>query len=155
MPRGEEKDGHDYFFLKPEEFEFRVNNGDFVEWEEVYPGLCYGTLKSEVARIWSEGKVIAFDIDVCGGVNLKQLYGKQALSIFVSPPSIEVLRQRLESRGTDTPEAIRRRIGKAEEEMAFAAQFDVVIINDNLEQAKAEVEMVIADFLNDNKAETA
>jgi len=153
--RGQEKHGHDYFFLTPEEFKLRVNNGDFVEWEEVYPGLCYGTLKSEVARIWSEGKVIAFDIDVCGGVNLKRLYGEQALSIFVSPPSIEVLRQRLESRGTDTPEAIQYRIAKAEEELAFAPQFDVVIINDNLEQAKAEIETIVTDFLNDNNVETA
>ncbi|MCL2097679.1 MAG: guanylate kinase [Bacteroidales bacterium] len=154
-PRGEEKNGRDYFFLTPEEFELRVNRGDFVEWEEVYSGLCYGTLSSEVERIWSEGKVIAFDIDVCGGVNLKRLYGKQALSIFVSPPSIEVLRQRLESRGTDTSEAIQRRLGKAEEELAFAAQFDRVIVNDKLEQAKAEVDMIITDFLNNNKAETA
>ena len=149
-PRGEEKDGYDYFFLSPEEFKARVDRGEFVEWEEVYPGLCYGTLKSEVERIWAKGNVIAFDIDVCGGVNLKQLYGEQALSIFVRPPSIKVLKQRLEARGTDTPEAIRRRLGKAEEEMAFAAKFDVVIINDNLNQAKAEVELVMTNFLKDN-----
>lgn len=150
-PRGEEREGCDYFFLSPEEFAAKVKKGDFVEWEEVYPGLCYGTLKSEVERIWAEGKVIAFDIDVCGGVNLKELYGAQALSIFVTPPSIEILQQRLEMRGTDTPEAIRRRIGKAEEELAFAAKFDVVIINDSLEQAKAEVELVVANFISDNK----
>ena len=154
-PRGKEQEGHDYFFLTPEEFTARAAKGDFVEWEEVYPGLCYGTLKSEVERIWSKGNVIAFDIDVCGGVTLKQLYGEQALSIFVCPPSIEILKHRLETRGTDTPEAILRRIGKAEEEMAFATKFDVVIINDNLKQAKAEVELVVNNFLNDNKAETA
>jgi len=153
-PRGEEKDGYDYFFLSPEEFKARVDRGDFIEWEEVYPGLCYGTLKSEVERIWAEGKVIAFDIDVCGGVNLKQLYGAQALSIFVSPPSIKVLKQRLEARGTETSEAIRRRIAKAEEEMAFADKFDVVIINDNLNQATVEVEAIVADFLNNNKVKT-
>jgi guanylate kinase len=118
-----------------------------VEWEEVYPGICYGTLKSEIERIWADGKVIAFDIDVCGGVSLKQLFGAQALSIFVSPPSIEALHQRLKGRGTDTPEAIQRRLGKAEEELAFATKFDVVIINDNLEQAKAEIELIINNFL--------
>jgi len=149
-PRGEEKDGQDYFFMTPEEFKARVDKGDFVEWEEVYLGHCYGTLKSEVERIWAKGQVIAFDIDVCGGVKLKQLYGEKALSVFVAPPSIEALKQRLQSRGTDTPEAIKRRIGKAEAELAYADQFDVVIVNDNLEQAKADAELVIGNFLNDN-----
>ncbi|MDR0295796.1 MAG: guanylate kinase [Prevotellaceae bacterium] len=149
-PRGKEKDGHDYFFLSSKEFKARADKGEFVEWGEVYPGLCYGTLKSEVERIWAKGNVIAFDIDVCGGVTLKQLYGEQALSIFVRPPSIKALKQRLETRGTDTPEAIRRRLGKAEEEMAFAEKFDAIIINDNLSQAKAEAELVMTNFLNSN-----
>ncbi len=148
-PRGQEVEGRDYFFLTAEAFAQRVNHGDFVEWEEVYPGLCYGTLNSEVDRIWNKGHVIAFDIDVRGGMNLKKRYGSRALSIFVQPPSVEVLRQRLESRGTDTPEAIGKRLRKAEEEMAYAAQFDEVIVNDELELAKAEAERVIAQFLKD------
>ncbi len=141
-PRGQEVHGYDYHFLSDAEFDERVENNEFVEWEEVYPGLRYGTLKSEVERIWAKGNVIAFDIDVCGGVNLKKMYGAQALSVFVCPPSLEVLRRRLETRGTDAPEAIERRLHKAEEELAFAPQFDVVIVNDHLDTAKAEAERV-------------
>ncbi len=144
-PRGQEVHGADYHFLSAAEFDERVKNNEFVEWEEVYPGLRYGTLKSEVERIWAKGHVIAFDIDVRGGVNLKKMYGTQALSIFVRPPSFDVLRRRLETRGTDAPEAIERRLHKAEEELAFAPQFDVVIVNDHLDTAKAEAERVKGD----------
>ncbi len=148
-PRGLEGHGVDYFFLTPSAFAAKASKNEFVEWEEVYPGLCYGTLKSEVERIWAKGNVIAFDIDVRGGVNLKKLYDKQALSVFVCPPSVEILEQRLKQRATDTPEAIAKRIKKAEEELSYAPQFDVVIVNDDLDKAKAEAERVIGEWLNE------
>jgi guanylate kinase len=145
-PRGEEKHEKDYFFLTPQEFAEKVRNNEFVEWEEVYPGLCYGTLKCEMDRIWAKGHIIVFDIDVKGGVNLKKIYGKQALAVFVRPPSLETLKQRLECRGTDTPEIIERRLNKAEEEMLYASLFDVELINDDLKTAKMEAEKLVRNF---------
>ena len=144
-PRGAEVNGKEYFFLSQDEFKRRAINGDFVEYEEVYPGLFYGTLKSEVERIWGKNKVILFDIDVMGGMNLKKLYGDKALSLFIAPPSLDTLRERLIKRGTDTPEAIDKRVAKAEKEMAFAENFDKILVNDNLQIAFAEVEQIIKE----------
>jgi guanylate kinase len=146
-PRGKEKDGTDYFFLPVEEFRRRIENGEFVEWEEVYPDLFYGTLKTEIDRIWSEGKNVLFDVDVKGGINLKKIFGEKALSVFIMPPSVPDLEKRLYSRGTDSPEKIRVRVEKAEEEMRLAGSFDVIILNDNLDQAKSEAISTIKKFL--------
>lgn len=146
-PRGEERDGKEYFFLTPEEFKQRIDKGEFVEYEEVYAGFYYGTLKSEVERIWEKGNTIVFDIDVKGGVNLKKLYGDNALAIFVCPPSVEVLRQRLIGRGTDSPEAIEKRVAKAEYEMTFADNFDKILVNNDLEKCLREAESTIDNFL--------
>ena len=144
-PRGTEVNGKEYFFLTQEEFKRRVSNGDFVEYEEVYPGLFYGTLKSEVERIWGMNKVILFDIDVMGGMNLKKLYGEKALSLFIAPPSLETLRDRLVKRGTDTPEAIEKRVAKAGKEMQYAGNFDKILVNDDLQTALDEVERIIKE----------
>jgi guanylate kinase len=146
-PRGEERDGRDYYFLSEEVFKQRVAAGDFLEWEEVYAGTCYGTLKSEVQRIWDEGKVIVFDVDVNGGKNIKRYFGQDALSIFVMPPSIEVLEQRLRSRGTDSEEAIVKRLGRSAEELKQADKFDVTIVNDVLQRAVEEARGEIETFL--------
>ena len=148
-PRGEEVDGKDYYFLSHEEFKARVERDEFLEWEEVYRGTCYGTLKSEVERIWNEGKVIVFDVDVNGGKNIKRYFGKDALSIFVMPPSVEVLEQRLRSRGTDSEEAIVKRLARSAEELKQAPQFDVTIVNDDLWRAVEETRNVIERFLNE------
>lgn len=145
-PRGEEVDGKDYYFFSTEEFENKIRKGDFVEYEEVYAGSYYGTLVSEVQRIWEKGNIIIFDIDVKGGVNLKRLYGGNALAVFIQPPSVEELRKRLVGRGTDSPEAIERRVAKAEEELAYAGKFDIVLVNDNLEEALARAEKVVEEF---------
>lgn len=147
-PRGEERDGVDYHFLSHDEFMRRVEAGDFLEWEEVYQGTCYGTLKSEVDRIWNNGRVIVFDVDVNGGRNIKRYFGDDALSIFVMPPSIEVLEQRLRSRGTDSEEAIVKRLARSAEELKQAPQFDRTIVNDDLQRAVAETRKVIEDFLH-------
>ncbi|MBR2609371.1 MAG: guanylate kinase [Bacteroidales bacterium] len=150
-PRGEEKHGVEYYFFTSDEFRQMIAEEKFVEHEEVYPGSFYGTLKSEVERIWAKGHVIIFDIDVQGGVNLKRIFGDQALSVFIQAPSVEVLRQRLVGRGTDTQEAIERRVAKAQSEMEFAAgKFDHVLVNDDLATAYAEVEKVVNDFLGDS-----
>lgn len=146
-PRGTEQNGIEYYFLSPDEFRRRIAAGEFLEYEEVYTDKFYGTLKSEVERILSEGDNVIFDVDVVGGCNIKKQYGDQALSIFVQPPSVGELRRRLEGRGTDTAEVIECRIAKAEYELSFAAAFDVIIINDRLEQAQAEVLEVVSDFL--------
>ena len=146
-PRGEEKDGVDYYFMDAAEFMARVEEGEFVEWEEVYKGTCYGTLRAEIDRIWDRGHVVVFDVDVVGALNIKKLFGDQALSVFIMPPSVEALRERLVGRGTDTPEAIERRLAKAEQEIAYAPKFDRVIINDDLETAYAEAVQVVGDFL--------
>lgn len=147
QPRGSEEDGRDYYFLSQDEFRRRVEAGDFLEWEEVYTGTCYGTLKSEVDRIWQSGKVIVFDVDVNGGRNIKHYFGVDALSIFVMPPSIEVLEQRLRSRGTDSEEAIVKRLARSAEELKQAPQFDVTIVNDDLQRAVEETRTVIERFL--------
>jgi len=147
-PRGQEKHGVEYYFFTSEEFRKMIAEDMFVEHEEVYPGSFYGTLKSEVERIWAKGHTIIFDIDVQGGVNLKRIFGDQAFSVFIQAPSVEILRERLLGRGTDTMEAIEKRVAKAASEMEFAAgKFDYTLINDNLETALSEAEKVIDDFL--------
>ena len=147
-PRGQEKHGIEYYFFSADEFRQMIEEDKFVEYEEVYAGSFYGTLKSEVERIWAKGHAIVFDIDVQGGVNLKRIFGDKALSVFIQAPSVEVLRERLVGRGTDTEEAIERRVAKAASEMEFAAgKFDHVLINDNLETALAEAERIIESFL--------
>lgn len=146
-PRGTEQNGVEYYFLSPDEFRRRIAAGEFLEYEEVYADKFYGTLKSEVERILGEGGNVIFDVDVVGGCNIKKQYGDRALSIFVQPPSVDELRRRLEGRGTDAPDVIECRIAKAEYELTFAAEFDVIIINDRLEQAQAEVVEVVRNFL--------
>ena len=145
-PRGTEKNGVEYYFLTPAEFKARIAKGDFLEYEEVYTDKFYGTLKSEVERILNEGDNVIFDVDVVGGCNIKRYYGDRALSVFIQPPSIEELRKRLVGRGTDTPEVIESRIAKAAYELGFADKFDTVVINDDLETAKAKALQVIQDF---------
>lgn len=146
-PRGQEQDGVEYYFLSVEEFRRRIEADQFVEYEQVYEGRYYGTLKSEVERIWAKGHVIIFDVDVKGGVNLKKYFGDKALSVFIQAPSVEELKRRLIARNTDTPEAIAERVAKAAEEMTYAPKFDVVLINDNLDKAYAEAEKMVDDFL--------
>lgn len=146
-PRGDEKDGKEYYFFTAEEFKRRIDNGEFLEWEEVYPGCYYGTLRSEVERIWAAGRTVVFDVDVVGGVNIKKIFGDQARSIFVKAPSTEVLRERLISRATDPIEKIEQRVAKAEYEMTFAGQFDVVVVNDKIEEAYGQAEREVCDFL--------
>lgn len=140
QPRGTEVDGRDYYFLSEEQFLSSIAAGDFVEYEQVYKGSYYGTLKSEVERIWSKGNIILFDVDVKGGVNLKKYFGDKALSVFIQAPSLAELRNRLEKRGTDSPEAIDKRVAKAAEEMEYADRFDVVLVNDNLETCLRKAE---------------
>lgn len=149
-PRGAEKDGVEYYFLTPEKFREKIGNDQFLEYEEVYTDTFYGTLKSEIERIHNAGKIVLFDVDVVGGVNLKKIFGCQALSIFVMPPSLEELRNRLINRGTDTPEVIDKRLAKATYEMSFAPQFDVIIENDDLDRAKREAVEVIKGFIESN-----
>ncbi len=146
-PRGSEVNGKEYYFLSNEEFKNKVAAGEFVEWEEVYAGTCYGTLRSELKRIWDKGHVIVFDVDVKGGVNLKKIFGDDALSIFIMPPSVEELRRRLEKRGTDTPETIAKRVAKAEEEITYAPLFDKIVINDSLETAIADAIRITESFI--------
>ena len=146
-PRGTEKDGVEYYFLTPDEFRTRILAGDFLEYEEVYTDKYYGTLKSEVERRLMSGDNVIFDVDVVGGLNIKKKFGDNALSIFIQPPSVEVLRQRLTGRGTDAPEKIEQRLAKAEYEMTFADKFDTIIVNDKLEEAFREAEKKVRDFL--------
>lgn len=146
-PRGDEKNGVAYWFISADEFRKRIADNEFVEYEEVYPGSFYGTLKSEVERIWDNGDAIIFDVDVKGGVNLKKYFGDRALSVFIQAPSVEVLRQRLVGRATDSPEAIERRVAKAAEEMTYADKFDHIIVNDDLQKAYADAEKLVDDFL--------
>ncbi len=150
-PRGTEQNGREYHFVSPDEFRRLISEDSFVEYEEVYKDHFYGTLKSEVERIWAAGHVIIFDVDVKGGVNLKKSFGEKALSIFIKAPSVETLRQRLVKRGTDSPEAIAERVEKASQEMEYAPQFDYVLINDDLATAFGEVEKVVEDFLDDGR----
>ncbi len=148
-PRGQEQHGVEYYFFSAEEFRQMIAEDKFVEYEEVYAGSFYGTLRSEVERIWAKGNVIIFDIDVQGGVNLKRIFGDQAFSIFIQAPSVEILRERLIGRGTDTPEAIEKRVAKAASEMEFAAgKFDYTLVNDDLQMALAEAERIVDEFLN-------
>ncbi len=147
-PRGDEQHGLEYFFLSSDEFKEKIANNEFLEYEEVYKDRFYGTLKSNVDMILEEGKNVVFDIDCVGGLNVKKIYGDRALSIFIMPPSIQALRQRLEKRGTDTPEVIESRLSKAEYEMSFAPQFDIIIENDDFDKAKRETYDVIKNFIN-------
>lgn len=146
-PRKGEKDGVNYYFISEDEFRTAIANDELVEYEEVYPGRFYGTLKKEVERLRDAGKNVILDIDVKGGINVKRIYGDDALSIFIMPPNVEVLRQRLESRGTETHEAIAERVGKAEYEISFAEEFDCSIINDNLSLAVEQTQQTIKDFV--------
>ncbi|MBP9990452.1 MAG: guanylate kinase [Bacteroidales bacterium] len=148
-PRQGEVDGKDYYFLSTEAFKQRVQQGDFLEWEEVYEGTCYGTLKSEINRIWDKGNVIIFDVDVNGGMNLKKYFGDSALAIFVMPPSVEVLEQRLRSRGTESEEAIIKRLGRSAAELRESDKFDVTVINDNLQEAVEKTKNIIKNYLED------
>lgn len=148
-PRGTEQNGVEYYFLSPDEFREKIKNNEFLEYEEVYTDRYYGTLKSEIQRIIDNGGNVIFDVDVVGGCRIKEHYGDKALSVFVEPPSIEALRERLEKRGTDSAEVINDRIAKAEYEITFAPRFDVIIHNENLEVAKAEVLAVVTKFLQE------
>ncbi len=146
--RGTEVHGVDYYFLSEEDFRSRIAADGFVEYEEVYPGRFYGTLKSEIQRIWDAGHVVIFDVDVKGGVNLKKYFGDAALSVFIQAPSIEALRERLIARATDSAEDIEKRVAKAAEEMTYAPKFDAVLVNDDLETAFAEAEKLVDGFLS-------
>ncbi|CDN32086.1 Guanylate kinase [Mucinivorans hirudinis] len=146
-PRGAEQNGVEYYFFSNDEFMLKVGRGDFLEWEEVYAGTCYGTLKSEIERIWSMGAVVVFDVDVIGGLNIKTVFGSDALSIFIMPPSIEELHRRLVARATETPEAISRRMAKAEQEIAYSDKFDAMVVNDNLQDAINQTEIIINNYI--------
>lgn len=146
-PRGTEQNGVEYFFVTPEEFKERIAQGEFLEYEEVYENRYYGTLKAQVERQREAGQNVVFDVDVKGGVNIKRHYGDEARSIFIQPPSVDELRHRLTSRATDTAEAIEDRVSKAAYELTFAPQFDRVVVNDDLDVAKAEVLSVVKEFL--------
>lgn len=146
-PRHTEINDKDYYFLSSSDFQNKVENDEFLEWEEVYKGVCYGTLKEEVNRIRNLGKNVIFDVDVVGGLNIKKYYGDVALAVFVQPPSVEELKNRLQARSTETEEKINMRIAKAEHELSFADQFDVIITNDNLEHAFEKAEKIISEFL--------
>lgn len=146
-PRGTEQNGVEYFFLSPEEFRKKIDNGEFLEYEEVYEGRFYGTLKSQVEAQSAQGQNVVFDVDVKGGCAIKKFYGDRALSLFIQPPSIEELRHRLESRATDAPEVIDQRIARAEYELTFAPQFDCTVVNDQLEVTCQEAYEIISEFL--------
>ena len=147
-PRGSEQHGVEYYFLTEEEFRSRIAADEFLEYEEVYPGKFYGTLKSEVERLRNAGRHVMFDVDVVGGVNIKRFYGDEAMSVFIQPPSVEVLRERLIGRATDAPEVIATRVAKAEQELTYAPQFDYVIVNDVLEEAQRDVLALVKEFTN-------
>lgn len=146
-PRPNETDGKDYYFLGVEGFKKKIEENAFVEWEEVYTNNFYGTLKSEVERIWSQGKAVIFDVDVIGGLNLKKIFGENALALFVEPPSIEELENRLRGRSTETEEKIAQRLAKSREEISYSEHFDVILVNDDLEKACKEAEMLVTNFL--------
>lgn len=147
-PREGEIDGKDYYFISAEEFKQKIENEEFAEWEEVYAGSYYGTLKSEIEQIWANGKSVIFDIDVIGGLNLKKLYPENSISVFIMPPSVEELERRLRARNTESEEKLRMRVEKAENELILAPQFDVVIVNENLEKSKMEILDLISDFIS-------
>ena len=143
-----EENGKDYYFLTPEEFKQKIDNNEFVEWEEVYEGNFYGTLKSEVQRIWDQGKHVIFDVDVKGGMDLKKYFGDRGLSIFVKVPSLEVLKERLKDRKTESDDSLSQRLFKAQFEMKFQDKFDVVLVNENLEESLAEASKLVNDFIS-------
>lgn len=145
--RAGEQDGIDYFFIDVEEFKNKIDNNQFVEWEMVYPGSYYGTTVDEIQRIWNENKTPILDIDVKGAMHVKELYGKNALTIFIKPPSLEILKERLEKRGTDNEEQIKTRVAKAAEEIAFSNKFDHIVLNDDLNKASAEVKALVTGFI--------
>lgn len=150
QPRSGEVYGKDYYFLSEEEFREKIEKDEFLEWEEVYNGIFYGTLKSEVERIRRAGKNVIFDVDVVGGSNIKKFYGNEALAVFVQPPSVDELKKRLQNRSTESEEKIKMRVAKAEKEMEFAGKFDVIIVNDDLPKALIKAENVISEFLSEN-----
>lgn len=152
-PRGKEKNGVEYYFLSQKEFEEKIDNQEFIEYEEVYSGTYYGTLRSEIGRITNKNNVVIFDVDVMGGINLKKLFGENALAIFMVPPSIEELRNRLKIRNTDSDEMIEKRVGKASYEMGFSDQFDIVIVNEKINETKQQTEKIIRDFIEKNRSE--
>jgi guanylate kinase len=147
QPRGQEVNGKDYHFLSVNDFEKKISENAFIEYEQVYQGRYYGTLKSEIERIFSNGNNVIFDVDVKGGINLKKIFGDKALSVFIQPPSVEELRKRLQGRGTDSVEEIEKRVAKAEEEMSYAKNFDRIIINDDLEKASKEIIETVKEFV--------
>lgn len=146
-PRGTEKDGEDYYFLSPEAFKSKIEKGEFLEYEEVYPGLFYGTLASEVKRLWNEKKAVLFDIDVMGGMSIKKSFPAETLTVFVQPPSIKTLEKRLRSRNTDTEETLQIRLSKAQQELEQAQAFDEIVINDDLATALSQTEEIVRSFL--------
>lgn len=146
-PRTGEKHGRDYYFLSVEDFRNKISKNEFVEWEEVYPGNFYGTLKSELHRIWDKGNHVIFDVDVVGGLNIRKQFNEQCLAIFIQPPSVEELEKRLRNRATDDEKTIQKRVAKAAHEMTYAKQFDVIVVNDDLEPAITETYGVIKNFL--------
>lgn len=147
-PRGTEQNGVAYYFLSEADFRQKIANNEFVEYEEVYQGCFYGTLQSEIKRISEKGHHVVFDVDVVGGLNLKRIFGEEALAVFIAPPTINELQRRLIGRATDTPEMIAKRVAKASYEMTYAPKFDKIIVNDNLENAKAEAEKMLLQFLH-------
>ena len=149
--RPEEVYGKDYYFLTNDEFRHKIKNCEFLEWEEVYKGTFYGTLKSEVERIRNTGRNVIFDVDVVGGLNIKKYYGNEALAFFIMPPSIEALEKRLQNRSTETDDKIETRIAKAEYELSFSKNFDVILVNDNLDDAFLEAKKIVSDFLDNSR----
>ncbi len=145
--RGTEENGKDYYFLSVDDFKSKIEKNEFIEWEEVYEDHFYGTLKTEIERIWKSGKAVIFDVDVVGGINLKNHFGENALSIFVMPPSMKALEERLKGRGTDSPERIEKRLEKAKQELITADQFDFVVLNDELEKAVGAANLILKKFL--------
>ncbi len=145
--RGQEEEGKDYYFLTVDEFKKRIKKNEFIEWEEVYEGYFYGTLKSEIDRIWANGNHVLFDVDVKGGINLKNIFGKSSIALFIMPPSLNELKKRLIKRGTDEPGKVQTRLAKAEEELKTSNQFDNIIINNQLEEAIEEVSVIVSSFL--------
>jgi len=148
LKRPNEIDGKDYFFITAEEFRIKIDNGEFVEWEEVYENCYYGTLRSELGRIWKSGHIVVFDVDVKGGINLKRIFGDNAISIFISPPDLKTLEQRLRNRATDSEESLKKRIEKATWEMEFASKFDKLIVNNELTKTFQETEQIVKAWIN-------
>lgn len=147
--RDYEIDGKDYYFLTPEQFKERLANDEFLEWQEVYADQFYGSLKSEVERIWSNGQAVIFDVDVLGGLNIKKFYGDEALSVFIEPPTMDELENRLKNRGTENDASLKKRLAKAEYELSFARQFDKIVLNDDLKTAQQEMIDLVRDFLEE------